>query len=83
MPPRPVPAWTVLASYQTLGADRCVDVFRRVDATFGFEEYRRDPEDQAGWFPVGSYAGREYPTEDAALSAARRVVGWLADALEP
>ena len=38
-------SWTVLASHQTLEADRCVDVFSRPDGTFGFEEFRRDPED--------------------------------------
>ena len=38
-------SWTVLASHQTPEADRCVDIFSRPDGTFGFEEFRRDPED--------------------------------------
>src|SRR5215831_16160475 len=38
-------SWTVVASYQTSEADRCVDVFSRPEGTFGFEEFRRDPED--------------------------------------
>ncbi|HEY2564091.1 MAG TPA: hypothetical protein VGI44_10300, partial [Acidimicrobiales bacterium] len=32
-------------------ADRCVDIFSRPDGTFGFEEFRRDPEDMGGMDP--------------------------------
>jgi len=35
----------VLASLEAEGGERCVDVFKRPDGTFGFEEYRRDSED--------------------------------------
>jgi len=56
----------------------CVDIFRRPDGTFGFEEYRRDPEDLGGWYPVGNHAGHSFPTQDTALEAARRTVAWLA-----
>jgi hypothetical protein len=41
-------AWTVLASRENAEADRCIDIFVRGDGTFGFEEYRRDPEDAGG-----------------------------------
>ena len=39
------PSWKVVASPSTPAIDRCVDVFRRPDGTFGFEEFRCDPED--------------------------------------
>jgi hypothetical protein len=39
-------SWTVLASIETGDGHRCVDLFRRLDGTFGYEEFRRDPEDQ-------------------------------------
>jgi len=39
------PSWKVLASPSTPAVDRCVDIFSRPDGTFGFEEFRRDPED--------------------------------------
>jgi hypothetical protein len=71
-------SWTVLASHQTAEADRCVDVFSRPDGTFGFEEFRRDPEDMGAWTPVSYYSRTEYPTADAALVAARQAVRWLA-----
>jgi len=69
------------ASHQTPEADRCVDVFSRPDGTFGFEEFRRDPEDMGIWTPVSYYAGHEYPTADAARTAAQQAVAWLSSIL--
>ncbi|WP_340119338.1 hypothetical protein [Pelagibius sp. 7325] len=59
------------------GESRCVDVFRRPDGTFGFEEYRRDAEDARGWFAVGFFSDRVFDSEDAALREARARVVWL------
>ena len=44
---------TVLRSVNLPGEHVCVDLFRRPDGTFGFEEYRREPEDGRGWFVIG------------------------------
>jgi hypothetical protein len=55
-----------------------VDLFARPDGTFGFEEFRRDPEDAGAWTPVRYYSGAVYTSKDAALSAAIKVVVWLA-----
>lgn len=74
-------SWTVLASHQTPEADRCVDVFSRPDGTFGFEEFRRDPEDLGAWTPISYYSRHEYPTADAARIAAQRAVPWLSSVL--
>lgn len=71
-------SWVVLASLQTAEADRCVDIFRRPDGTFGFEEFRRDPEDMGVWTPVLYFSGLEYPSETETLAAARSAVPWLA-----
>jgi hypothetical protein len=67
----------VLASHQTSEGDRCVDVFARPDGTFGFEEFRRDPEDMGFWTPVSYYSGRAFMTEDEARDAANVAVPWL------
>ena len=76
-------SWTVLASHQTdEGVNRCVDLFSRPDGTFGFEEFRRDPEDMGGYTPVSYFSGAEYPTHAAALNAARRLVAWLGPLLD-
>jgi hypothetical protein len=77
MPRRVDESWQVLSSYQTPTADRCVDIFSRPDGTFGFEEFRRDPEDMGAWTPVAYYSHRRPTTEAEAVSAARVAVTWL------
>jgi hypothetical protein len=71
------PSWKVLASPSTPTVDRCVDIFAGPDGTFGFEEFRCDPEDVGRWTPVAHYSVREFVTEDEALAAARAAVPWL------
>jgi hypothetical protein len=75
-------SWLILASHQTFEGDRCVDIFKRPEGTFGFEEFRRDPEDMGAWTPVRYFSGREYPAETEALDAACEAVQWLAPLLE-
>lgn len=69
--------WVVLASIENAEHDRCVDLFRRPDGSFGFEEFRRDPEDAGAWTPVQFFAGMRFATRDEAMEAARRAVAWL------
>jgi hypothetical protein len=76
------PSWSVLASPSTPAVDRCVDIFSRPDGTFGFEEFRRDPEDMGAWTPIGYYSARTYASEADALSAARTTVPWLPAVLD-
>jgi hypothetical protein len=73
--------WLVLASHETPEANRCVDIFSRPDGSFGFEEFRRDPEDLGAWTPVSYFSGRCYERERDAVDAARSVVPWLDDVL--
>ena len=75
-------SWTVLVSHQTAQADRCVDLFSRPDGTFGFEEFRRDPEDMGSWTPVSHFSGLEYPTAPDALASATTAVPWLGSVLD-
>jgi hypothetical protein len=76
-------SWKVLASPSTPSVDRCIDVFVRPYGTFGFEEFRRDPEDLGAWTPLSYFSGREYATEGEAVAAARRAVVWLGPLLAP
>ena len=71
----------VVKSINAAGEDRCVDLFRRPDGTFGFEEYRRDIEDQRGWFAIGFYGDQVFDTEAVALTAALAAVSWLGEAM--
>ena len=74
-------SWLVFRSIENGDHDRCVDLFRRSDGTFGFEEYRRDIEDQRGWFAIGFYRDKTFDTEVAALTAALASVSWLGEAM--
>ena len=87
MTPAPGPAgsaridksWTVLTSLETEDGARCVDLFRRPDSTFGYEEFRRDPEDRGAWTPVRFASGLSYASFEKARAAATAAVVWLAD----
>ncbi|RMF02880.1 MAG: hypothetical protein D6773_08110 [Alphaproteobacteria bacterium] len=69
----------VCQSIETEDGTLCVDIFRRPDATYGFEEYRREREDGRGWYPVGFHAHLTFESESAALAAALAQVTWLAE----
>ena len=67
----------VLASVQNRHGDLCVDVFARADGSFGFEEYRRDPEDGGRWYALHRHAQGVFDSAEAALVQARACVAWL------
>jgi len=71
----------VMLSINMPGNEICVDIFMRANGTFGFEEFRRDPEDARDWFPIGGYAHQTFDSFEEAKHAAQRRVGWLEDAL--
>jgi len=54
----------------------CVDVFRREDGSFGFEEFRRDPEDASGWYAVGGFGDLRYGSAKDADHEAMTRVSW-------
>ena len=74
-------SWLVFSSVENLEHSRCVDLFSRPDGTFGFEEFRRDPEDGGEWTPVQFYSGVSYNSLDEALNEAKTYVPWLAERL--
>jgi len=69
----------VVTSLHNDAVDRCVDIVRRADGTFGFKEFRRDPEDSGGWTLVWDNAAAIYATEAEAVTAATASVAWLRD----
>ena len=68
--------WLVFASIENAEHDRCIDMFRRPDQTFGFEEFRRDVEDAGAWTPTQFFSGRAYRNCDAAYEAAQPLAGF-------
>ncbi len=73
---------TVLRSVNLPGEAVCVDLFQRPDATFGFDMFRRDPEDGRGWYAIGHFGHLEFDSYDLALEAACVRVHWLRDELD-
>jgi hypothetical protein len=72
----------VVRSLNMDGEARCVDIFCRPDGTYGFEEYRREPEDGRGWYAIGSYSSRSFETSMDALANAKANVQWLASVID-
>jgi hypothetical protein len=69
----------VVESIDAPDGARCVDIFQRADGSFGFEEYRRDIEDQRGWFAIGGHAARRFDSAPAARREAATRVTWFGD----
>ena len=67
----------VIQSIETDDGRRCVDIFRRPDGSFGFEEYVREAEDNSGWQPSSHTAALQYETFEAALRDTLNYVPWL------
>lgn len=57
----------------------CVDIFQRPDRTFGFDEFRRDPEDGRGWYSIGHYGSQVFADAETAILEARNSIGWFQD----
>jgi hypothetical protein len=75
-------SWIVFNSIENREGTRCVDLFYRPDGSYGFEEFRRDPEDAGAWTPVQYFSGLSFASRDEALAAAVDAVGWLAEKLK-
>ena len=67
----------MIDSIETPDGGSCVDLFQRDDKTFGFEEYRRDFEDQLGWFPVGNYSNQKFEKLSEVVESASMRIGWF------
>jgi len=70
----------VIRSINLPGETVCVDIFLRPDGTYGFDEYRRDPEDGRGWFSIGHHGALAFDSYEQALAEAKERVAWLAEA---
>tara|TARA_B100000614_G_scaffold221985_1_gene209500 strand:- start:158 stop:313 length:156 start_codon:yes stop_codon:yes gene_type:complete len=46
------------------------------NTAFTYKTFRRDPEDQTGWFPSGK-VGDLYSSKEAAILAAEEAIDWF------
>ena len=70
-------SWVVLESIESPHRDYCVDLFARPDGTFGFEQFRRDPEDLGRWTGISYFSDLTFSTKEEAMDAAKRCADWL------
>jgi hypothetical protein len=68
---------TVLASFETVDGAQCVDVFRREDGTFGFEQFRSESDGASRWQSLGRYSQLSFASGEEALDLAKQRVPWL------
>ncbi|MDA9240208.1 hypothetical protein N9P31_00915 [bacterium] len=67
----------VLKSINLPGDNICVDIFIRPNNTYGFDEFRRDPEDGRGWFSIGHHGSVEFSSVPEAVAEAMKAIPWL------
>jgi hypothetical protein len=72
----------VIRSLEDADGFRCVDIFERPDGSYGFKEFRRDPEDTGHWTLIGDYSHHSYATIDDALREAATSLPWLAASIK-
>ena len=68
----------VVRSINSNDKTRCVDIFRRKDNSFGFEEYRLDPETNEGWYKIGFFEESTFFSSAIdAYGGACEIIRWL------
>ena len=67
----------VIFSVNNEEGNLCIDLFVRKNKTFGFEEYRKDPENIMGWYKIGNYSGKIFDTKEEAYKNACIKIKWL------
>lgn len=57
--------------------NRCVDIFERSDGTFGFNDFRKDPEDREAWTLTANYSDLAFRTKAEAVASAKVALIWF------
>lgn len=68
---------TVVDSFENPERNCCVDIFMRADGTFGYEEWRREPEDPGRWFRARYFSAAVFASAGLAIADACRQVAWF------
>tara|TARA_Y100000991_G_scaffold91855_1_gene69348 strand:- start:1703 stop:1945 length:243 start_codon:yes stop_codon:yes gene_type:complete len=55
----------------------CVDFFIRNNKTFGYQEYRKDPENMSEWYRIGNYDHKVFLSKYDAYKDAKKRIVWL------
>ena len=68
---------TVVKSINDVTGTLCVDIESNGQGRCSFRCYRRDPEDNSGWYPYGPESDFLYNSSQAAQGAASTLVPWI------
>ena len=55
----------------------CIDFFIRKNKTFGYQEYRKDPENISEWYRIGYYDYKVFLNKDDAYHDAKKTIVWF------
>ena len=55
----------------------CIDFFIRNNNTFGYQEYRKDPENTSEWYRIGNYDYKVFSNKDDAYNDAKKTIVWF------
>ena len=55
----------------------CIDFFIRNNNTFGYQEYRKDPENTSEWYRIGNYDYKVFSNKDDAYHDAKKTIVWF------
>ena len=55
----------------------CIDFFIRNNKTFGYQEYRKDPENISEWYTIGNYDYKVFLNKDDAYHDAKKTIVWF------
>ena len=67
----------VVSSFEDNTGFLCVDIILLENSKFSFKAYRRDPEDNSGWFFVGDQSRDQFITEYEAIQKAKMRYPWM------
>ena len=67
----------VVKSFNDINGILCVDILSNKEGKFSFKSFRRDPEDNSGWFPYGPESCFSYNSSQEAEEAAILIVPWM------
>ena len=66
-----------MSSFEDKTGFLCVDIILLENRKFSFKAYRRDPEDNSGWFIVGDQSSVQFINEDEAIQKAKTIYAWM------
>lgn len=69
--------YEIVATFMSPDEERKVEVFRRADHTYGFEELQYCPADEL-WLPVAQHSAAIFDSEQGARQEARERIAWVA-----